>query len=181
MDTVRAGLKESMSAMTVPTKADKADQVVTTVVDVDPHSDPEDIVSIKQSTVSSITSNKLSRTQSSTSSFRVDRLTEIYRSIRRKIVQLDDYTYTEQYFNGLDIDSYRRYIGDERLIRMPRRGSNWDRALRAALMFGENLVEFGDAIQGFCSDTREASVTGLASCKLLLEVRMNHGAAKTGR
>lgn len=169
METIRAGLKESMSAMTVPTKHAKAAEAVTTVVRVDSSSsNSEKTVSVEDEVISSTTT--ISRNQTSSSSVRINRVTDIYRTIRRNILQLDDYTYTEQYFERLNIESYRRYIANERLIRMPRRGSNWDRALRAALMFGENLVEFGDAIQGFCSDTKEASVTGLASCKLLLEV-----------
>lgn len=168
METIRAGLKESMSAMTVPTKHAKAAEVVTTVVSVDSSSNSEKTASVTDEVISP--TSTMTRKQTSSSFFRIDRVTDVYRSIRRNILQLDDYTYTEQYFERLDIESYRRYIANERLIRMPRRGSNWDRALRAALMFGENLVEFGDAIQGFCSDTTEASVTGLASCKLLLEV-----------
>lgn len=168
METIRSGLKGSMSSMTVPTKQAKPAEDITPVVSVDSSSDSEKTVSVKDELTSSMTT--VSRKQTSSSSFRIDTVTGVYRTIRRNILQLDDYTYTEQYFSRLDIESYRKYVANERLIRMPRRGSNWDRALRAALMFGENLVDFGDAIQGFCSDTDEASVTGLASCKLLLEV-----------
>jgi hypothetical protein len=171
MDTVRAGLKESISSMSVPTKPVKGNEVMTaSVTSVGSASDSEKTVSAKEDVVSKNTT--VSRKQTSSSFFRINRVTDMYRTIRRNIFQLDDYTYTEQYFDRLNIDSYRKYIANERLIRMPRRGSNWDRALRAALMFGENLVEFGDAIQGFCSDTNEASVTALASCKMLLEVSM---------
>lgn len=168
METIRAGLKESISVMTVPTTPIKGVDVVTTVATLDSSSDSEKTVSVKDEVITSTTS--LVRKQTSSSIIRISRVTDIYRTIRRNISQLDDYTYTEHYFEGLNIDSYRQYIANERLIRMPRRGSNWDRALRAALMVGENLVDFGDAIRGFCSDTQEASVTGLASCKLLLEV-----------
>lgn len=166
METTRAGLKECVAALTVPTKYVKEPEV--TVVTVDSSSDSEHTVSVTEELRSSTTT--MSRKQTSTFSFTTSRVTDIYRTIRRNIVQLDDYTYTDQYFDRLNIDTCRQYVSNERLIRMPRRGSNWDRALRAALMFGENLVELGDAIQAFCSDTNEASVTGLASCKILLEV-----------
>jgi hypothetical protein len=166
METSRPGLKESVSALTVPTKYVKEPEV--TVVTVDSSSDSDHTVSVTEDLRSSTTT--MSRKQTSTFSFTTSRVTDIYRTIRRNIFQLDDYAYTDQYFERLNIDTYRQYVSNERLIRMPRRGSNWDRALRAGLMFGENLVEFGDAIQGFCSDTKEASVTGLASCKILLEV-----------
>lgn len=170
METIRAGLKESISAMTVPTKYIKEQQTEVTVVPVDSSSDSEQTVSVTEELRSSTTT--VSRKQTSTFSYTSNRLTDVYRSIRKTIFQLDDYTYTDAYFERITIDSYRQYVSNERLIRMPRRGSNWDRALRSALMFGENLVEFGDAIQGFCADTKEASITGLASCKILLEVRI---------
>jgi hypothetical protein len=169
METVRAGLKESVSAMTVPTKFVQEPEVTVAPVSVDSSSDSEQTVSVSEEMRSS-TSKVVSRKETSTASFTISRVTDIYRTIRRNIFQLDDYTYNDQYFHRLNIESYRQYVSNERLIRMPRRGSNWDRALRAALMFGENLVEYGDIIKGFCSDTQEASVTGLASCKILLEV-----------
>lgn len=170
METIRAGLKESVSALTVPTKFVKEPEVTVVSVGVDSCSDSDRTVSASEE-IRSSTTTVLSRKETSTSSFTVSRVNDIYRTIRRNILQLDDYTYNDQYFQRLNIDSYRQYVSNERLVRMPRRGSSWDRALRAALMFGENLVEYGDAIKGFCSDTQEASVTGLASCRILLEVR----------
>lgn len=92
-------------------------------------------------------------------------------STRHKLRMLDEYTYTDEYFDQLSCDSYRTYVANERLIRMPRRGSFGDRALKAARIFGENLFYFGMAIETFCPDTRAAAVTGLACCKILLEAR----------
>lgn len=172
METIRAGLKESVSALTVPTKFVKEAEVSVVPVSVDSSSDSDHTVSVSEE-VRSSTTTVVSRKETSTSSSTVSRVTDIYRTIRRNIFQLDDYTYNDQYFQRLNIESYRQYVSNERLIRMPRRGSNWDRALRAALMFGENLVEYGDIIKGFCSNTQEASVTGLASCKILLEIDNN--------
>src|SRR4051812_3425808 len=54
---------------------------------------------------------------------------------------------------------------------MPRRGSDWDRVLRAAQCFGLQLWWFGSGISQFCSGTESASITALGSTQILLEVR----------
>jgi hypothetical protein len=98
---------------------------------------------------------------------------DVYTDVRHNLRMLDKRTYTDNYFDQLTYDSYRSYVANERLIRMPPRGSFWDRALSAAWIFGENLWDFGLAIENFCPDTKDAAVTALASCKILLEVKLS--------
>lgn len=108
METTRAGLKQSMPTMTAHIKPMKGADVVTTVASVDSSSDSEKTVSVKEEVLSSTTT--MSRKQTSSSLLRIDRVTDIFRTIRRNIFQLDDYTFTEQYFEKLDLDTYRHCL-----------------------------------------------------------------------
>lgn len=47
------------------------------------------------------------------------------------------------------LESFLRYISNERKIRMPDRGSDWDRVLHAAQFFGLQVSEFGDRVDAF--------------------------------
>jgi hypothetical protein len=49
----------------------------------------------------------------------------------------------------ITLDYYLEYISNERLRRMPGRGSAWDRVLHAAQFFGLNISDFGDKINTF--------------------------------
>nr|WOD46145.1 hypothetical protein [Trichoderma atroviride] len=49
----------------------------------------------------------------------------------------------------ITLDYYLEYISNERLRRMPGRGSAWDRVLHAAQFFGLHISDFGDKINAF--------------------------------
>lgn len=49
----------------------------------------------------------------------------------------------------ITLDYYLEYISNERLRRMPDRGSAWDRVLHAAQFFGLHISDFGDKINVF--------------------------------
>ncbi|KAM0514485.1 hypothetical protein ACHAPE_006778 [Trichoderma viride] len=49
----------------------------------------------------------------------------------------------------ITLDYYLEYISNERLRRMPGRGTAWDRVLHAAQFFGLHISDFGDKINTF--------------------------------
>lgn len=97
-----------------------------------------------------------------------ERLTKITRTVRKLIVRFDDYD--DEFVNDMDIRSYLQYISDERLIHMPRRGSDWDRVLSTAQFFGLQITTFASKIESFASGAHSSASAALASCQVLLEV-----------
>ncbi|KAK1750959.1 hypothetical protein QBC47DRAFT_331102 [Echria macrotheca] len=162
METIRAGLQESAHGLTMK-KVQK----------------PSDAVSISTSVVSNSTSSSHSEktisvieeshvSSTTTTTIHITRVSEITKTIRGHICQLGDYN--DSFFKKLNLSSYLEYISDERLIHMPRRGSDWDRVLRAAQFFGFQLWAFGAGVGRFCPGTEEASITALGSAQILLEI-----------
>ncbi|OBS24440.1 hypothetical protein FPOA_04983 [Fusarium poae] len=101
-------------------------------------------------------------------------LTKITRTVKKLIVRLDDYD--EEFVNEMDIRSYLQYISEERLIHMPRRGSDWDRVLSTAQFFGLQITTFASKIETFASGAHSSVSAALASCQVLLEI--GHDQAK---
>jgi len=88
-------------------------------------------------------------------------------AIRRKVLaEIDDMT--EQHFH--DIESHKKYINEERLVRMPVRGSDWDRVLTAAIFFAEQLDDFTKNVDSFVDESYFVRDTILGCCHVLLEV-----------
>jgi hypothetical protein len=174
METIRAGLQESAKGLS----SDKILKHSDTTVSVKSVSDADSVrsettVSIADDARSIVTmaeSTTKTFTSTSTSTIHISRVIETSRTIRGHVCQLGDYD--DAFFKGLDIDSYLEYISEERLIHMPRRGSDWDRVLRAAQCFGFQLWRFGSEIAKFCPGTDTAAVTALGSTKILLEVSL---------
>ncbi|KAK4200337.1 hypothetical protein QBC40DRAFT_348659 [Triangularia verruculosa] len=167
MDTIRAGLQESVNGLTVKSKPIEAPMTVkvTPVSDGD-KSDSERTASIADETFSA--TSTIAQSQLSTVTLQLTRVLETSKEIRGHIYSFGDYT--ETYFKHLDLDSYLEYISDERLIHMPRRGSDFDRVLKSAQFFGLQLWGLGSNVGDFCAGAHQASITALGSTQILLEI-----------
>lgn len=167
MDTIRAGLQESVQGLSG--KGHKSSDAIVSVSAVSPDNASDRTVSIKEESSTTLTKVRTStQTTTNTTSIQVTRVIDTSKNIRDHICKLGDYT--ENYFKTLDLESYLEYISDERLIHMPRRGSDWDRVLRTAQFFGLQLWSFGSNIGHFCPGTEAASITALGSTQILLQV-----------
>lgn len=63
----------------------------------------------------------------------------------------------------------RHWIIDERLIRLPHKGSSWDRVLISAQYFADQVERLGQEIESFAPDSGAASNLVFGQCLLLLE------------
>ncbi|KAL0930594.1 nacht domain protein [Colletotrichum truncatum] len=116
--------------------------------------------------VTTIQSASQSTTQSSRTTVYVS---ETARVVRRKIIrELEDVTTT--YFERVDLEAYLEFIGEERLLHMPRKGSQWDRVLKEAEFFGIQLHEFSHCLRKIIPEWSDVRNTALASCYILLEL-----------
>ncbi|KAM0346326.1 hypothetical protein ACHAPU_005757 [Fusarium lateritium] len=104
-----------------------------------------------------------------------EKLTIVTRTVKKLIVRFDDYD--EDFVNEMDIRSYLEYINDERLVHMPRRGSDWDRVLSTAQFFGLQITAFATKIDTFATDAHASASAALASCQVLLEIGHNQAKA----
>ncbi|KAH8889183.1 hypothetical protein GQ53DRAFT_870157 [Thozetella sp. PMI_491] len=110
---------------------------------------------------------------SSTAHVSITRVVEITHTIHDNICHLEEYD--DAFFQQMDLPSYLEYVDDKRIFHMPRRGSDWDRVLRAAQFFGIQLWSFAEKIGPSSAEIRTASITALASCRVLLDI--GHGQA----
>jgi tetratricopeptide (TPR) repeat protein len=98
---------------------------------------------------------------------RFDRVRDVFRSVTSLIGRSADYS--EQAVKETDLHAYLHFISDERLIHMPRRGSDWDRVLSNAQFFGLQVWLFGKKIESYIPGGRDSAAAALASCQVLLE------------
>ncbi|KAI2602069.1 hypothetical protein GGR54DRAFT_625758 [Hypoxylon sp. NC1633] len=127
---------------------------------------PSSEVKTSNSTVVRTTSHTDSK---SSTRIQVTRTIETTKRVRTRLVrELDDVD--DAYLKKIDLQSYLGYIADERIIHMPRRGSQWDLVLKEAEFFGLQIDEFTCAVEDFIADTTTIRDTALASCYLLLEL-----------
>lgn len=63
----------------------------------------------------------------------------------------------------------RHWINDERLVRLPHKGSSWDRVLISALHFADQVHRLGQEIEVFAPDSCAASNLVFGQCLLLLD------------
>lgn len=111
-------------------------------------------------------------TLSRTSSYKVTHVYDTARSIIRRILgELDDVD--EHHFTSTTYDSYLEYIADERLVRMPHKGSHWDNVLKSAEFFGVEIHLFSKIVGHFVHESHSISLSALANLRLLLEVCTN--------
>ncbi|RSL82093.1 hypothetical protein CEP52_017051 [Fusarium oligoseptatum] len=104
-----------------------------------------------------------------------DRLTKVTRAVKNLIIRLDDYD--ETFVTEMELRDYLQYIADERLIHMPRRGSDWDTVLSTAQFFGLQVYTFGRKIDKFVHGGYASASAALASCQVLLEIGHNQASA----
>ncbi|KAI1763269.1 hypothetical protein GGR53DRAFT_531708 [Hypoxylon sp. FL1150] len=112
-----------------------------------------------------------STSQSETRSTRIQvtRTIETAKRVRSRLErELEDVD--DAYLKRVDLQAYLGYIADERLIHMPKKGSEWDQVLKEAEFFGLQLDEFTTAVKDFMTDSTTVRDTALASCYLLLEL-----------
>lgn len=96
-------------------------------------------------------------------------VSEVVKTIKGKIVrEIEDVSH--DHFERMGLEGYLEYIGNERLIHMPAKGSQWDRVLKEAEFFAIQLDGFAENLKKVIPDSYRARDTALASCYLLLEV-----------
>jgi DNA gyrase/topoisomerase IV subunit B len=177
MESVRQGIKQSLAGI----GKDKHHKDIAVSVNEMEVSDGEsesttvasnqtsqDDVDAKSSLT--ITANNATTSKSTviTKLHEYERLTKVTRIVKKLIVRFDDYD--EDFVNEMDIRSYLQYISEERLIHMPRRGSDWDRVLSTAQFFGLQITTFANKIETFVPGAHLSASAALASCQVLLEV-----------
>lgn len=108
------------------------------------------------------------------SSIEIVQTVEVARKTKKRIIH-DLGDVTEDDLKLIDLRYYLDFIGDERLIHMPVRGSDWDRVLTAAEYFGVQMHEFTLHVSDFIQHHEFICDTALAGCYLLLQVSiMSH-------
>lgn len=76
----------------------------------------------------------------------------------------------EWHADGVSIENFLSYIGGERLRRMPRKGSRWDKILKWAEFFATSLSFFEELVEGFLSFSKEAVELIFGCLRVLLQV-----------
>ncbi|KAI8234225.1 hypothetical protein K4K54_008824 [Colletotrichum sp. SAR 10_86] len=108
-------------------------------------------------------------TSSSSFSWKMLSVSEVVKTIKGKIVrEIEDVSH--DHFERMGLEGYLEYIGNERLIHMPAKGSQWDRVLKEAEFFAIQLDGFAENLKKVIPDSYRARDTALASCYLLLEL-----------
>ena len=94
---------------------------------------------------------------------------ETTRCVRETVIhELPDVKHTR--FSHMNIESFLEYITHERLTNMPHRGSRWDKVLKSAEYFALQISAYGETVEKFVMDSKEAVDLALGNCYLLLEV-----------
>lgn len=182
MDALKQGIKDSLPSLGKDKHHSDVSVAVTETQASDNESDRTTVASdraspeaevIKSSTMATPTkiiarSNGTVTRTSISKLEHFERLTEVTRTVKKLIVRLDDYD--EAFVTEMDIRDYLQYISDERLIHMPRRGSDWDTVLSTAQFFGLQVYTFGQKIEKFVHGGHASVSAALASCQVLLEV-----------
>ncbi|KAI9157950.1 hypothetical protein HJFPF1_05935 [Paramyrothecium foliicola] len=177
MDALRHGLSDSLSGLTH--KGHKAeDRPAVSVTEVQNVSDDEAKLNgkavVKKSSTASVNGSTngavttvTTNGSSETSFSHFSRVKDVFRSVTNLISRNADYT--EATVKETDLRAYLHFISDERLIHMPRRGSDWDRVLSYAQFFGLQVWLFGKKIDSYIPGGKDSAAAALASCKMLLQ------------
>ncbi|OAA58461.1 nacht domain containing protein [Niveomyces insectorum RCEF 264] len=121
------------------------------------------------------TTKSVSRSSTTSSQHPESLVAEAVQFVKGLFSKLGDYEVNM--LHQANLESYLQYIADERLIHMPRKGSDWDRVLRTAQFFGLQIWRFGDKVGKFAPESRQAAASALASCQMLLEIGYQQSAA----
>jgi hypothetical protein len=190
MESVRQGIKQSLVSMgkdknkhhnSAPVSVQEmevsdGESESTTVASNPTSQDDADAKTILAATTSNTatptpaTPNGMTKSTTITKLHDYEKLTQVTRTVKRLIVRFDGYD--EDFVNETDIRSYLEYISEERLIHMPQRGSDWDRVLSTAQFFGLQITGFASKIETFATGAHASASAALASCQVLLEVRI---------
>ena len=89
----------------------------------------------------------------------------------RKVSQLRT-TFTERGDNStrITIDQFLDYVAGERLRRIPHQGGRWDRVLKWAEYFADQVSIFESVVSGFLKGSQEASQIAYVSLRSLLDL-----------
>lgn len=68
------------------------------------------------------------------------------------------------------MDTFLDQIATERLAKMPRSGSQWDRALRDAELFANHVAVYQRMLDEYLPSSKIATASLWTNCRLLLEV-----------
>ncbi|CAK7222529.1 hypothetical protein SCUCBS95973_004872 [Sporothrix curviconia] len=120
-------------------------------------------------------SGTLTRSSTGSSLHPESRVAEVVQFVKGLFSKLGDYEVNM--LQQADLESYLQNISDERLMHMPRKGSDWDRVLRTAQFFGLQIWRFGEKVGKFAPESRHAAAAALASCQMLLEIGHTQAAA----
>ncbi|PNP85334.1 hypothetical protein FNYG_01324 [Fusarium nygamai] len=156
MESVRQGLKQSLS-----NGKDKQNHVAVSIKEAE--------VSDGESESTTVASNQTTHDEvinvvngSTVAKLDYERLTKVTRTVKKLIAKLDDYY--EVFVDEMDIRGFLEYISDERLIHMPKKGSEWDRVLSTAQFFGLQITAFASKIDTFAAGAHSSAPAALASC-----------------
>ncbi|EGU75627.1 hypothetical protein FOPG_14818 [Fusarium oxysporum f. sp. conglutinans race 2 54008] len=175
MESVRQGIKQSLVSMGKDKHHNNVSVSVNEMEVSDGESESTTVASNQTTHEDVASSTTLTKSTTITRLVDYERLTKITRTVKKLIVKLDDYD--EEFVDEMDIRSYLQYISDERLIHMPRRGSDWDRVLSTAQFFGLQITTFASKIDAFASGAHSSASAALASSQVLLEIGHNQAKA----
>lgn len=177
MDTIRNGLSDTLSGL--KNKGQKTENhPAVSVTELKTHADDE--LQVEESVSSHNSKTPVNGSKHETKSIATDkedsditlwnfgRVKDVFKSVAGLISRSADYNETA--VKETDLRSYLRFISDERLIHMPRRGSDWDRVLSNAQFFGLQVWLFGKKIELYVPGGTDSAAAALASCQVLLEV-----------
>ena len=177
MDTIRNGLSDTLSGL--KNKGQKTEiRPSVSVTELKPHADDE--LRVEESISSHNSKNATNGSRHETKITVADkddtditlwnfgRVKDVFKSVTSLISRSADYNETA--VKETDLRAYLRFISDERLIHMPRRGSDWDRVLSNAQFFGLQVWLFGKKIELYVPGGTDSAAAALASCQVLLEV-----------
>jgi hypothetical protein len=174
MDAIRQGLSDPIPALKGKTE-DRANVSVSELaVDAEEETQVDSAVVSRQSSYTSVNGSQkagLVRTSSNgtagTTLSYFGRVRDVFQNVTSLITRNADFS--ESAVKETDFRAYLHFISDERLIHMPRRGSDWDRVLSNAQFFGLQVWLFGKKIDSYIPGGRDSAKAALASCQILLE------------
>lgn len=76
----------------------------------------------------------------------------------------------QQNLTSESVDTFLDQIATERLSKMPRSGSQWDRALRDAELFANHVSVYQRMLEEYLPSSKIATASLWTNCRLLLEV-----------
>ena len=133
------------------------------------NSDKRSITGSNPSTSSLVQTTKSSTVATSSGNQEVTILKETTTKAQKKLQSLGG-SPADASFSGLSIEELLDYIAAERLRHLPPRGSRWDRVLKYAVLFADEVNAYQQSVSSFLSHHEEAARLVWRSCRILLQV-----------